>query len=83
MKNKNAQPSAIWRPIFNVGTAPFCACSFRSCYLAPKSLAYDFFRIPCEPLKHPPMDVDLYLDNLLRQELTQTVKNLAGYRSVL
>jgi hypothetical protein len=29
------------------------------------------------------MDVDLYLDNLLRQELTQTVKNLAGYRSVL
>lgn len=34
-------------------------------------------------LKHPPMDVDRYLDNLLRQELTQTVKNLMGYRSVL
>jgi len=34
-------------------------------------------------LKHPPMDVDRYLDNLLRQGLTQTVKNLAGYRSVL
>jgi len=29
------------------------------------------------------MDVDRYLDNLLRQGLTQTVKNLAGYRSVL
>lgn len=34
-------------------------------------------------LKHPPLDVDRYLDNLLRQGLTQTVKNLAGYRSVL
>jgi hypothetical protein len=34
-------------------------------------------------LKNPPMDVDRYLNNLLRQGLTQTVKNLAGYRSVL
>lgn len=34
-------------------------------------------------LQHPPMDVDRYLDNLLRQKLTQTVKNLTGYRSVL
>lgn len=34
-------------------------------------------------LKHPPMDVDRYLDNLLRQGLTQTVKNLTGYRGVL
>lgn len=34
-------------------------------------------------LKHPPMDVDHCLDNLLRQELTQTVKNLTSYRWVL
>lgn len=34
-------------------------------------------------LKNPPMNVDRYLDNLLRQGLTQTVKNLAGYHSVL
>lgn len=34
-------------------------------------------------LKYPSMDVDRYLDNLLRQGLTQTVKNLTGYRSVL
>ena len=33
-------------------------------------------------LKNPPMGVDRYLDNLLRQGLTQTVKNLAGFRSV-
>jgi len=34
-------------------------------------------------LKHPPLDVDRYLDNLQRQELTTTVKNLADYRNVL
>jgi predicted nucleic acid-binding protein len=34
-------------------------------------------------LRNPPMDVERYLDNLLRQGLTQTVKNLTGYRSVL
>lgn len=34
-------------------------------------------------LKHPPMTVEAYLDCLLRQGMTQTVKNLADYRSVL
>lgn len=34
-------------------------------------------------LKSPPMDVERYLDNLLRQGLTRTVRHLAGYRSVL
>ncbi len=34
-------------------------------------------------LKYPFLDVDRYLDNLLRQGLTQTAKNLASYRSVL
>ena len=29
------------------------------------------------------MSVALYLDCLLRQGMTQTVKNLSGYRSVL
>jgi hypothetical protein len=34
-------------------------------------------------LKNPELNVDRYLDNLLRQGMTQTVKNLAGFRSVL
>lgn len=34
-------------------------------------------------LKNPPISVEQYLDNLLRQGLSQTVKGLAGYRSVL
>jgi hypothetical protein len=34
-------------------------------------------------LKNPPIDVDRYLDILLRQGLTQTVKGLAGFRGVL
>jgi len=34
-------------------------------------------------LKYPPLSVDAYFDHLLHQGLTQTVKNLAGYRSVL
>ncbi|AOZ08540.1 PIN domain-containing protein [Cupriavidus malaysiensis] len=34
-------------------------------------------------LKHPPMDVDRYLDVLQRQGLLQTVKGLGQYRSIL
>ena len=34
-------------------------------------------------LRHPPMEVDRYLDMLLRQGLVQTVKGLAGYRGML
>lgn len=34
-------------------------------------------------LQNPTVDVDRYLDNLLRQGLTQTVKSLSAYRSVL
>lgn len=34
-------------------------------------------------LKSPPMDVDRYLDNLLRQGLVQTVKSLGIYRAIL
>jgi hypothetical protein len=34
-------------------------------------------------LKSPPMDVDRFLDVLLRQGLTRTVKGLAAFRSVL
>lgn len=34
-------------------------------------------------LKNPPKTTDEYLDTLLKQGLTQTVKNLASYRSVL
>jgi hypothetical protein len=36
-----------------------------------------------QQLKNPPIDVDCYLDILLRQGLTQTVKGLAGFRGVL
>ncbi|MDP3614067.1 MAG: PIN domain-containing protein, partial [Rubrivivax sp.] len=36
-----------------------------------------------QQLKNPPIDVDRYLDILLRQGLTQTVKGLAGFRGVL
>jgi hypothetical protein len=36
-----------------------------------------------QQLKNPPIDVGRYLDILLRQGLTQTVKGLAGFRSVL
>jgi hypothetical protein len=34
-------------------------------------------------LKNPPLDVDLYLDVLLRQGLVQTVKALGTYRAIL
>ena len=34
-------------------------------------------------LKSPPLDVDTYLDVLLRQGLVQTVKALATYRAIL
>ncbi|MCM8566474.1 PIN domain-containing protein [Thauera linaloolentis] len=34
-------------------------------------------------LKHPPLDVDRYLDVLLRQGLVQTVKALSTYRAIL
>jgi len=34
-------------------------------------------------LKNPPLDVNRYLDILLRQGLTQTVKGLTGFRNVL
>jgi hypothetical protein len=34
-------------------------------------------------LRNPPMDVDHYLDILLRQGLVQTTKVLAAYRSIL
>lgn len=34
-------------------------------------------------LKNPPVDVDTYLDTLLRQGLVQTVKDLSGYKTVL
>jgi hypothetical protein len=34
-------------------------------------------------LKHPPLDVDHYLDVLLRQGLVQTVKALSTYRAIL
>ena len=34
-------------------------------------------------LKNPPLDVDLYLDVLLRQRLVQTAKALATYRAIL
>jgi hypothetical protein len=34
-------------------------------------------------LKNPPLDVDHYLDVLLRQGLVQTVKALATYRAIL
>jgi hypothetical protein len=34
-------------------------------------------------LKHPPLDVDAYLNILLRQGLVQTVKALATYRAIL
>lgn len=36
-----------------------------------------------QQLKNPPIDVDRFLDILLRQGLTQTVKGLAGFRGVL
>lgn len=36
-----------------------------------------------QQLKNPPLDVDRYLDVLLKQGLTQTVKGLATFRSVL
>ncbi len=36
-----------------------------------------------QQLKNPPIDVDRYLDILLRQGLTQTVKGLDGFRGVL
>ncbi|EOV8723055.1 TPA: PIN domain-containing protein, partial [Pseudomonas aeruginosa] len=34
-------------------------------------------------LKHPPIDVDRYLEILLRQGLVQTTKVLATYRTIL
>ena len=34
-------------------------------------------------LKNPSMDADHYLENLLRQGLTKTVKNLSGYKTVI
>jgi hypothetical protein len=34
-------------------------------------------------LKSPAMDVDRFLDNLLRQGLVQTVKSLATYKAIL
>lgn len=34
-------------------------------------------------LRHPPLDVDRYLDVLLRQGLVQTVKALSTYRAIL
>lgn len=34
-------------------------------------------------LKAPPMEVDRYLDNLLRQGLVQTVKSLGMYQAIL
>jgi hypothetical protein len=34
-------------------------------------------------LKNPPLDVDLYLDVLLRHGLVQTVKALGTYRAIL
>lgn len=34
-------------------------------------------------LKSPPMDVDRYLDILMKQGLTKTVKDLSAYRTVL
>lgn len=34
-------------------------------------------------LKNPPIDADRYLEILLKQGLTRTVKDLAGFRSVL
>lgn len=34
-------------------------------------------------LKNPPIDVDRYLEILLKQGLIRTVKNLAGFRTVL
>ena len=34
-------------------------------------------------LKNPPLDVDHYLDVLLRQGLVQTAKALATYRAIL
>lgn len=34
-------------------------------------------------LKNPELNVDRYLDNLLRHGMTQTVRTLAGFRSVL
>ncbi|KGU52589.1 toxin-antitoxin system, toxin component, PIN family protein [Xanthomonas phaseoli pv. phaseoli] len=34
-------------------------------------------------LKTPPIDVDSYLDTMLRQGLVQTIKALAAYRSIL
>ena len=34
-------------------------------------------------LKSPPLDVDRYLDALLRQGLVQTVKSLSTYRAIL
>jgi hypothetical protein len=34
-------------------------------------------------LKNPPIDVDRYLETLLRQGLVQTTKTLATYRSIL
>lgn len=36
-----------------------------------------------QQLKNPPLDVDRYLDVLLKQGLTQTVKGLAAFRRVL
>lgn len=36
-----------------------------------------------QQLRNPPLDVDRYLDVMLRQGLLQTVKGLAGFRSVL
>ncbi|MCD6672028.1 MAG: PIN domain-containing protein [Burkholderiaceae bacterium] len=36
-----------------------------------------------QQLKNPPIDVNRFLDILLRQGLTQTVKGLAGFRDVL
>ena len=36
-----------------------------------------------QQLKNPPMDVDRFLDVLLKQGLTQTVKGLAMFRGVL
>jgi predicted nucleic acid-binding protein len=36
-----------------------------------------------QQLKSPPLDVDGYLDSLLRQGLTRSVKALADFRSVL
>lgn len=36
-----------------------------------------------QQLKNPPIDVERYLEILLKQGLTQTVKGLAGFRGVL